>query len=278
VERYNPAHTQRFDDAQNDLVASFGKAFVPVLRAGTAVVRAFADAAAAVSGPAQRLMATFFEPIEKAMPKLVEMATPLLKEFGRFADELARSLKPLAESGLEAALTGTAQAIGYLTAQFRLLTAWMGPQIKLFADFNAAHMRGMTQVMRFSGGGLYTRHAGRGDKSLVGGSVGMGVRNVQLGSVESFHEQALKNAFAVGGANRPEDRTAANTERTANYLEQLVRLVANFKLPGEKTADDAEAATRDAIKWGEAKARGVEGEARAGARAVVNWWERNFGG
>lgn len=86
VQLASPVEVQKFKLASDDLTASIGKALVPVMRFATALTRGFADVLFRLSGPFERIMAKFFDPLTEAIPKLVNAAEPLIDLFGLLAE------------------------------------------------------------------------------------------------------------------------------------------------------------------------------------------------
>lgn len=79
VQLVSPVHVERFMLAADDLTASIGKALLPAMEFATKLTRRFADVMYTMSGPLQRLMKAFFDPLEAVVDRLATVAGHLLQ-------------------------------------------------------------------------------------------------------------------------------------------------------------------------------------------------------
>ena len=93
VKLASPVHVQMFNLAVDDLVASIGKALVPVMEYGTKIVRLFADVVFQMSGPLSRILHAVLKPMMAALDLLLTAMTPQIHVFVAMADALALLLE-----------------------------------------------------------------------------------------------------------------------------------------------------------------------------------------
>lgn len=266
----NPALTQRFRFAADDLTASIGRALIPVLKAATTITRGFADVVFALSGPIQRL-GNAFEPLVNLVPRFTNALGPIVSGVNTFTRGVADALRPINEVvGLH-----FEEALNTLAGAFKALWATMRPGIELTAQMAAGTAKLIAALSsnplgRFFNG---TSAFGRTGPSISGSSTGAAVRNAGFSSSEQYHNKLITTAFSLGTAST-EEKMASDVALIKGFLESLPgrmweafkalpgsialalvefigQLVDRIKppIPGKETAKEIGTAARDASRW-----------------------------
>lgn len=226
----NPALTQRFQFAAEDLSAVIGKMLLPVLEFATKFTRMFADSLNQIAGPVQRLLATGLKPLSDLMPTLTNTLGPVLRIFGMLLDAgsgLARPLMILATTllkivalPLEMVFAGIAAAVEVLLLPLSIIGKLMTDLAQTFDRFISGTIAQIRKLL--------------GLKTAAGSSEGAAFRSVSMGSTESFQQKAWTSAMGMGTAG-PEERTADMASQLVKLVEGLPKAMWEYiqKLPGE---------------------------------------------
>ncbi len=91
----NPAITQRFKFAADDLTASIGRALIPTLQFATKMTRGFADIMFVLSGPIARLTNSILKPMGEVFTSLINALGPVARAVGTVMDTVTALLRPL---------------------------------------------------------------------------------------------------------------------------------------------------------------------------------------
>lgn len=213
----NPAITQRFRFASDDLTASIGRALLPAMQFATKATRAFADVVFTLSGPFQRLGSAVFKPLGEAADAVLAALSPVVRMFGRLVDLGAALLRPFTALGaalLKFSALGTEGALAGMEAVFT-------PMIEGLTAVAIVLGKGADAFGRMVDGAIKRIRAFLGlPKSIADASAGAAVRNVGLTSVESYQNKAITSAFGLGTAST-EERTAKGVEDMVKILERL---------------------------------------------------------
>lgn len=268
VKLSNPIYVLKFNLAMEDLTASIGKILTPVLIASTAFVRAFADVIFKMSGPLEKLVAAFFDPLTELLPELVNMAAPFIEVFNEIVTVTAQVLAPVLKAlaplfvnlaiGFGAFLAAVSAPI-IITALLALAAAFVGlvvimlPVIAVLAAVGYALKKAFEYVAKLLGL----------DTKAADSSVGAAVRPATIGSVEDYGKKAQQAAFSLGTAADP-------ATKSADYLEKIWEAVSQFfeKFPERLAtyANDLAMAILKNLPGGEAARAGIDAGIDAGRR------------
>jgi hypothetical protein len=217
----NPAYVKQFQFAADDLTASIGRALIPVLQFATRMTRAFADVVFTLSAPFARLASAVLKPLGDRLEAIANVAGPFAAAVGAMIDVMAAVLKPIhtlltaltkiALFPAEATFSLIAKAVEYLTVPTLVLARILGDLADRFSAFVDRALGAARRLL--------------GITPTSGVSVGAAVRNVQIGSVEGFQNQALKAAFSMGAGSSPAERTNTLIDELYNFLKTLPGLM-----------------------------------------------------
>jgi hypothetical protein len=218
----NPALTQKFAHAAEDLTAVIGKGLMPVLTFATQYTRGFADVIQAVSGPMSNLLNSALKPLGALIPELTNtIGGPLTQTFKFLSDALApniRAFSTLAATFVKLAAFPIEVGLNLLASSFEVL---MGP-LTLAAqglDFLAKAIDGfVTRAL-----GDTRKLLGIPTTKIAGGSVGAAVKPATISSVEDYQKKAFMQAFSLGTA-----ASGSPEERSAGHLGEIAKLITNM--------------------------------------------------
>jgi hypothetical protein len=215
----NPALTQRFQFAAEDLTAVIGKSLLPVLEFATKYTRGFADVIQALSAPISRLLSAALKPLGDLIPYLTDtIGGPFVSILTHLADAATRVLRPfmsiaatfvkLSAFNLEVVLANFAGAMEVLLVPLEVGAALMSEFARAFDTFVTESLAGARRLL------------GIPAAKLAGGSVGAAVKSTSITSAEEYQKKVFAQAFALGSASSssPEVKTSAAAEAILSWL------------------------------------------------------------
>lgn len=224
VAGFSPLDAKLLDRAFADLNASFGEQLVPVIRAGTDVVRWFGDTLAGLTPIIRPLIeqglnavAPLFQTIGTAIRNLLQSAPNAVAGISRLIDiisdpRIAQSLDSLTEA-IGPMLTSMGSLTGDI-AQLAVVSGAAELSIRMFTNV----IRVMIQQLDLLGltSGILNRPLNFDDASRGKAFVPASQTNPQ-----DLITRMQTQAFGMGSSS-PEMKTAQNTGTTVTYLQTLV--------------------------------------------------------
>jgi hypothetical protein len=221
----NPALTQRFTFALEDLTAVMGKTLLPVLEFATRQTRGFADIVQALSAPFSRLLSAGLKPFADLIPELTNtLGGPLVAILGQFADTVGRLVAPFASltatfikfsaAPFELGMASAAAAFEALAVPIEVAALLLSEFAKVIDEFVTSNLGSMRALL-----GIPVR-------KIAGGSEGAAVRSASFTGVEDYQKKVFAQAFALGsGSSSPETRTANAADSIVAWLKSEGKLI-----------------------------------------------------
>jgi hypothetical protein len=217
----NPALTQQFMFAAEDLTASLGRGLLPVLELATSFTRMFGDAVFTLSGPFQQLSSSFLKPVSDLIPTVTNAVGPLVRSLGGLMSTAAALVRPfttwlgtlakIAALPMEGFFRSVELALELLNTPLELFGAVL---TRLAQQFDRMVTKALAWVRALTG---LSDAPG-----MAGASRGAAVRPAHFTGAEDFERQFFAKSFSLGtGASPPEERTAKAADAILAVLNQL---------------------------------------------------------
>lgn len=212
TDKFNPAIVQQFDFALNDLMAVFGDAFQPVLKAVTGVVRVLADT---------------FERMRPALDPILAVVARMIELFGKLAEPLAQVLVPL--------LGLFGQLLENLVPIFEKLVDVIREMAKAFVGVINWLIDKINWVIRNTPGIDDNRQLAhlKFDDLPHKSAFGKAYRGANRTDASSLGEQTRQAAF--GQSINWEQKTAQNTQKVADLMGDLLKKMDQIAEDGKRT-------------------------------------------
>jgi hypothetical protein len=214
----NPALTQQFAFAAQDLTASLGRGLIPVLDLATQFTRMFGDAVYSLSGPFAQLSSAFIQPLSNLLPSVTNAMGPVVRTLGDMMSTAGAIIRPFTT------IAGVVAKIVMLPVEsfFRSLEVAMRLLETPIELLGAVLTRMANTVDRIVSKALAWVRSLLGMPDMAGADRGAAVRSAGLTSSDQFQQKAWQMAFTLGtGAAPPEERMARTADQILNVINAM---------------------------------------------------------